>query len=163
MANTAETGNGQATNASMAELVKQLSEQTSRLARQEVELAKAELAVKGKRAGIGVGMFGGAGAFGFYGLGALIAAAILGLATAVDAWLAAVIVAAVLLLVAGVMALAGRTKVQQATPPVPEQTTESVREDVRSLRESPLIPREVSVEGYVYDVQSGRLTQVEGA
>ena len=63
----------------MAELVKQLSEQTSRLARQEVELAKAELAVKGKRAGVGAGMFGGAGVFGFYALGALVAAAILGL------------------------------------------------------------------------------------
>src|SRR5436305_3058315 len=96
MANAAETGNGQATNASMAELVKQLSEQTSRLARQEVELAKAELAVKGKRAGIGAGMFGGAGVLGFYALGALIATAILVLATAVASWLAALIVCVLL-------------------------------------------------------------------
>ena len=117
--------------ASLAELVKQLSEQTSRLARQEVELAKSELTVKGKRAGIGAGMFGGAGAVGFYALGALIAAAILGLATAVDGWLAALIVAAVLGAVAGVLALQGKAKVQQAVPPVPEQASESVREDVQ--------------------------------
>lgn len=117
--------------ASLAELVKQLSEQTSRLARQEVELAKSELTVKGKRAGIGAGMFGGAGAVGFYAIGALIAAAILGLATAVDGWLAALIVAAVLGAVAGVLALQGKAKVQQAVPPVPEQASESVREDVQ--------------------------------
>jgi membrane protein len=115
----------------MAELVKQLSEQTSRLARQEVELAKAELTIKGKRAGLGLGMFGGAGAIGFYALGALVAAAVLGLATAVRAWLAALIVAAVLGAVAGLMALLGKSKVQQATPPVPEQTTESLKEDVQ--------------------------------
>jgi MFS family permease len=117
--------------ASIAELAKQLSDQTSRLARQEIELAKTELAVKGKRAGIGVGMFGGAGASGFYAVGALVAAAILGLATAVDAWLAALIVAAVLGAVAGLLALQGKSKVQQATPPVPEQATESVKEDVQ--------------------------------
>ena len=117
--------------ASIAELTKQLSEQTSRLARQEVELAKTELTIKGKRAGVGAGMFGGAGVFGFYALGALVAAAILGLATAVDGWLAALIVAAVLGAVAGVLALQGKSKVQQATPPVPEQATESVKEDVQ--------------------------------
>lgn len=131
MANTAESRGGQPSDASMAELVKQLSEQTSRLARQEVELAKAELAVKGKRAGVGLGMFGGAGAIGFYALGALIAAAVLALATAVTAWLSALIVAVVLGAIAGVMALQGKSKVQQATPPVPEQTTESVKEDVQ--------------------------------
>ena len=130
MANASEVG-GAPSEASLAELVKQLSEQTSRLARQEVELAKSELAVKGKRAGVGAGMFGGAGALGFYMLGALVAAAILGLATAVEAWLAALIVAVVLGAVAGVMALQGRSKVQQATPPVPEQATESVKEDVQ--------------------------------
>jgi MFS family permease len=119
------------TEPSVAELVKQLSEQTSRLARQEVELAKAELAVKGKRAGIGAGMFGGAGLFGLYALGALTAAAILALATAVAGWLAALIVAAVYGAVAGVLALQGKRKVEAATPPVPEQATESVKEDVR--------------------------------
>lgn len=117
--------------ASIAELIKQLSEQSSRLARQEVELAKAELAVKGKRAGIGAGMFGGAGVVGFYGLGALMAAAVLALATAVTAWLAALIVAAVLAAIAGILALQGKHKVSQATPPLPEQAAESVKEDVQ--------------------------------
>ena len=116
---------------SVAELVKQLSEQTSRLARQEVELAKAELTEKGKRAGIGAGMFGGAGLFGLYALGALTAAIILALATVMAGWLAALIVAAVYGAVAGVLALTGKSKVQAATPPMPEQATESVKEDVR--------------------------------
>ncbi|MBV9003919.1 MAG: phage holin family protein [Solirubrobacterales bacterium] len=115
----------------VAELVKQLSEQTSRLARQEVELAKAELAIKGKRVGIGAGMFGGAGIFGLYAAGALVAAAVLALATAVAAWLSALIVGVVLAAAAGALALQGKTKVQQATPPVPEQATESVKEDVQ--------------------------------
>jgi MFS family permease len=131
MSSTTERGTGAPSEASLAELIKQLSEQSSHLARQEVELAKAELAYKGKRAGIGAGMFGGAGVFGFYGLGALIAAAILALATAMTAWLAALIIAVVLAAVAGVLALQGKTKVQQATPPVPEEATESVKEDVQ--------------------------------
>lgn len=130
MADTERSGNGQSSEASVAELVKQLSEQTSRLARQEVELAKAELQVKGKRAGIGAGMFGAAGMLGFYALGALVATAILALATALAAWLAALIVTVVLGALAGVLALQGKSKVQQATPPVPQQATESVKEDV---------------------------------
>jgi Putative Actinobacterial Holin-X, holin superfamily III len=124
-------GSGEASQASMAELVKQLSEQTSRLARQEVELAKAELQQKGKRAGLGAGMFGGAGVFGLYALGALTAAAILGLSKAVAAWLAALIVAAAIGAIAGILALVGKQQVQRATPPVPEQATESVKEDVQ--------------------------------
>jgi predicted phage tail protein len=132
MANALETtSSGSDSNASVAELVKQLSEQSSRLARQEAELAKAELAAKGKRAGIGVGMFGGAGAVGFYALGALVATAILALSIAVDAWLAALIVTLVLGAIAGMLALQGKKKVKQATPPVPEQATESVKEDVQ--------------------------------
>jgi nitrate/nitrite transporter NarK len=131
MSSTTERRTGAPSEASLAELIKQLSEQSSRLARQEVELAKAEMAYKGKRAGIGAGMFGGAGVFGFYGLGALIAAAILVLATAITAWLAALIVAVVLAAIAGVLALQAKSKVQQATPPVPEEATESVKEDVQ--------------------------------
>jgi nitrate/nitrite transporter NarK len=117
--------------ASLAELIKQLSEQSSRLARQEVELAKAELAYKGKQAGLGAGMFGGAGAFGFYGFGALTAAAILALSLAMSGWLAALIIAVVYAAIAGILALQGKNKVQQATPPVPEEATESVKEDVQ--------------------------------
>jgi MFS family permease len=131
MSSTTERGTGASSEAPLAELIKQLSEQSSRLARQEVELAKAELAYKGKRAGIGAGMFGGAGVFGFYGLGALIAAAILILATAITAWLAALIIAVVLGAIAGILALQGKAKIQQATPPVPEEATESVKEDVQ--------------------------------
>jgi MFS family permease len=122
-----DSTNGQA---SVAELVKRLTEQTSRLAHQEVELAKAELALKGKRAGIGAGMFGGAGLFGMFALGALVTAAILGLSQAVASWLAALIVAGALGLLAGIVALIGAAKVRQAVPPIPEQTVETVREDL---------------------------------
>jgi uncharacterized membrane protein YqjE len=115
----------------VGELLRELSEQTSTLVRQELELAKLELSEKGKRAGIGVGMFGGAGALGIFALGALTAAVILLIATAVTGWLAALIVAAGCGVIAGGLALSGKTKVQQAIPPVPEQTTESVKEDVQ--------------------------------
>ncbi len=115
----------------VGELLKQLSEQTSTLVRQEMELAKAELTQKGKRAGLGAGMFGGAGLFAVYAFGALTACAILALATAVDGWLAALIVAAVYGAIAGVLALTGKKQVSQAVPPAPEQATESVKEDVQ--------------------------------
>jgi Putative Actinobacterial Holin-X, holin superfamily III len=131
MADATRTRDERMEEESLAELVKRLSEQTSRLARQEVELAKAELVTKGKRAVIGAGMFGGAGVFGLYAGGALAAAAVLALGTAVTAWLAALIVGVVLAAIAGVLALQGKTKVQQSTPPVPEQATESVKEDVQ--------------------------------
>jgi hypothetical protein len=119
----------------IADLLRHLSDQTATLVRQEMELAKAELTVKGKRVGIGAGMFGGAGIFGAYALGALTACLILVLATAIDAWLAALIVAVVYAAIAGVLALTGKGKVQQATPPVPEQTVDSVKEDVRWTKE----------------------------
>ena len=131
----AEQGNNDlATEASMAELVRQLSDQTTLLARQEVALAKAELAEKGKRAGVGAGMFGGAGLVGAYAVGAFVAAAILGLATAVDGWLAAVIVGLVLAAVAGVLALVGKNKVQEATPPLPEEAISSSKQDVETVK-----------------------------
>ncbi len=120
----------------IGELVKALSEQTATLARKEIELAKAELAVKGKRAGIGAGMFGGAGLLGIYALGALTTAMILGLAEALDGWLAALIVAAAYAAVAGILALTGKSKVQQATPPIPQETVESVKEDVEWAKTS---------------------------
>jgi hypothetical protein len=120
--------------ASLGELARQLSDQTSRLIHQEIELAKAELAVKGKRAGIGAGMFGGASVFGFYALGALTATAILALSLAVASWLAALIVTVVLAAIAGVLAMQGKNKVQQAVPPLPEQATESVKEDVQWVK-----------------------------
>ncbi len=115
----------------VAELLKELSAQTSTLVHQELELAKLELAQKGKRAGFGAGLFGGASLIGVYAVGALTAAIVLLLATAVAGWLAALIVAVAYGLVAGGLALAGRAQVQQATPPVPQQATESVKEDVQ--------------------------------
>jgi Putative Actinobacterial Holin-X, holin superfamily III len=115
----------------VSELVKQLTEQTAVLARKEVELAKAELQIKGRRAGVGVGMFGGAGLLGLYALGALTACGILALATAVASWLAALLVGVVWAAIAGAMALSGKSSVRRATPPVPEQASESVKEDVQ--------------------------------
>jgi Putative Actinobacterial Holin-X, holin superfamily III len=129
-----ETANG-SEQRSVSELLQQLTEQTTRLAQKEIELAKAEMAVKGKRIGAGIGAFSGAGLLALLALGALTAAAILGLATAVEAWLAALIVGAIYLMIAGVMALAGRSKVQSATPPLPEQTVESVKEDLQETKQ----------------------------
>lgn len=120
--------------ASISELIQQLSEQTSRLARQEVELAKAEMTTKGKRLGIGAGAFGGAGLVALFGLGALTAAAILLLATAVTPWLAALIVAVAYLAAAGALALVGKSKVESATPPLPERAVASVKQDVEETK-----------------------------
>ena len=114
----------------IGELLKQLSEETTRLVHQELELAKAELAQKGRQAGLGAGLFGAAGVIGFLALAALTTCIILVLDAAMPAWLAALIVAAVYAAVAAVLAMRGRAKVKQATPPVPEQTVETVKEDV---------------------------------
>jgi hypothetical protein len=120
--------------ASISELIQQLSEQTSRLARQEVELAKTEMTTKAKRLGVGAGAFGGAGLVALFGLGALTATVILLLATAVTAWLAALIVASVYLSIAGVLALVGKSKVKSATPPVPERAVASVKQDIEQTK-----------------------------
>jgi uncharacterized membrane protein YqjE len=114
----------------MGELVKELSQQTSELVRREVDLAKAELAEKGKKAGVGAGMFGAAGLIGVGAFFALTAALILLIAEAVDGWVAALIVAVIYGAIAAVVALQGKNRVQEATPPAPEQTLESVKEDV---------------------------------
>jgi hypothetical protein len=121
---------------SLGELTKQLSEQTTTLARMEVELAKAELQQKGKQIGIGAGAFGGAGLIGLFAFGALTATLILALAEAVDPWLAALIVTAVYSAIAGVLALVGRRRVQEGTPPTPERAIESTKEDVETAKRS---------------------------
>lgn len=115
---------------SLGELLKQLSEQTTRLVHQELELAKAELSEKGKQAGQGAGMFGGAGALGLAALGALTACFILALDTVMPAWLAALVVAVVYGIVAFVLVKQGQARMKRAVPPVPEQTIETVKEDV---------------------------------
>ncbi|MFA4929683.1 MAG: phage holin family protein [Patulibacter sp.] len=119
----------------IGQLVQDLSHQTATLVRQELRLAQLEMQQKGKRAGTGVGLFGGAGLFAVLGLGALVAAAILALATAVDPWLSALMVAVVLFAVAGVAALVGKKQVTEATPPVPEQAIESTQQDVQEIKE----------------------------
>ena len=121
--------------ASAGELVKQLSEQVSRLIRDELKLAEYEMTRKAKRAGRGAGMFGGSGLLALYGIGCLLAAAIIGLAGVLPAWAAALIVGGVLLAVAGLAALLGKSQVSKATPPVPEQTVQSVRADVEEIKE----------------------------
>jgi membrane protein len=118
----------------VGELVQQLSQQTAALVRQEMRLATVELQQKGKKAGIGAGMFGGAGVVALYGVGALIAAAILGIATFLEPWIAAVIVGVALLAVAGILALTGKKQVQQAGPPVPEEALESAKRDVDEVK-----------------------------
>jgi hypothetical protein len=118
----------------VGDLMKALSEQTSALVRKEVELAKAELAVKGKKAGAGAGMFGGAGLFGFFAFAGLTATFVLVLATAVAPWLAALIVTAVYGAIAGVLALQGKNRVKEATPPVPERAVDSTKEDLAWLK-----------------------------
>lgn len=115
--------------ASTGELVAQLTQDLSTLVRDEVELAKRDLATAGKRAGVGAGLFGAAGVVAVFGLGTLVATAVLGLATAMDAWLAALIVAVALFVIAGVAALVGRTSVRKAPEP-PRERVESVRADV---------------------------------
>ena len=115
---------------SLGELLKQLSEQTSRLVHQELELAKAEITQKGKQAGMGAGLFGGAGALGLAAVGALTACFIFALNAVMPAWLAALIVAVVYGIIAFVLVKQGQAKLKQATPPVPEQTIETVKEDV---------------------------------
>jgi uncharacterized membrane protein YqjE len=121
---------------SIGELTRDVSEQTAVLVRKELALATAELKEKGRHAGVGVGLFGGAGVFGFYAVGALIATAILGLAEVVDGWLAALIVTVVLLTIAAVAALIGKREVTQATPPAPEKARESVAVDVETVKEA---------------------------
>ncbi|HUK72846.1 MAG TPA: phage holin family protein [Streptosporangiaceae bacterium] len=119
----------------VGELIKQASEQISRLLRDEMRLARAELAGKGKRAGIGAGLFGGAGMVGFYGAAAILAAAVLALALVLPAWAAALIVGVGLLAVAAAVALVGKRQIAQANPPVPDQATASVKADVAEIRE----------------------------
>jgi len=134
MPETTDRGSDQLGDQSVGDLVKQLSEQTATLVRQEMRLAQTELQEKGKKAGIGAGMFGASGLVALYSAATLIAAAVLALATAVDPWLAALIVGVALLAVAGVAALMGKKKIEEATPPAPEQAIGSVKRDVDTVK-----------------------------
>lgn len=118
------------------ELVKDMTSQLGTLVRQELELAKLEMTEKGKRAGVGVGLLGAGGLAALLGTGALVAAAIMGVATAVDGWLAALIVAGALLALAGLLARVGKNRAQSALPPAPEQALEEKDTTVARLKEA---------------------------
>jgi Putative Actinobacterial Holin-X, holin superfamily III len=117
------------------ELVKDLSEQVSHLIKDELRLAQLEMTRKGKQAGLGIGLFAGSGGIAVYGLGCLIACAVIAIASVLAAWLAALIVGVALLLLAGAAALLGKGRLSKATPAVPEETIGSVKADVDEIRE----------------------------
>jgi hypothetical protein len=121
---------------STGQLVKQLSEEISQLVRDEVRLATLEMTGKAKTAARGAGLFGGGGVMAFYGVGCLLAAAIIALAGLLRPWLAALIIGAALFAAAGIAALAAKSQLKKATPPVPSQATESVKADVEQIKES---------------------------
>lgn len=120
---------------SIGELVSSLSEKLSSLIRDEIRLAKAEMAEKAKNAGIGIGMFVGAAVLAFWATGVLIATVILGIAEALPAWLASLIVFVLLIALAAVLALLGKKSLEKGTPPVPERAQANIKLDVEALRQ----------------------------
>ena len=134
MSDPTVTPSGRASDEPIGALVHRLSEQIPELVRSELRLAQAELTEKGKRAGLGIGMFSAAGLLAFLGLSTLVATFVLLLDLVLPAWAAALIVAAVLFAGAGVVALVGKKEVEQATPPAPERTIANVREDVATVK-----------------------------
>ena len=125
---------GQTQDQTLGALVHQLTQQVPELIRSEMRLAQAEVAQKGKRAGVGIGMFSVAGLLAFFAFGSIVATAILALSLVVDAWLAALIVALVLLAVAAVAGLVGRNKVAEAGPPAPERAIQGLKEDIATVK-----------------------------
>ncbi|MBR7743753.1 phage holin family protein [Phycicoccus sp. BSK3Z-2] len=119
--------------ASTGQLLSRMSSDLSDLVRSEIALAKTEIQESVKHAGRGAGLFGTGGVVALYGVGALVAAAILALSLVLDAWLAALIVAVVLFVAAGVAALVGKREVARSTPPV-QHSVESVKADVDAVR-----------------------------
>ena len=125
---------GQTQDQTLGALVHQLTQQVPELIRSEMRLAQAEVAQKGKRAGVGIGMFSVAGLLAFFAFGSIVATAILALSLVVDAWLAALIVALVLLAVAAVAGLVGKNKVAEAGPPAPERAIQGLKEDIATVK-----------------------------
>jgi membrane protein len=121
---------------SVSDLVQRASRQTAELVRQELRPAQAELRGKGRRIGVGAGLVGSGGLIAFYGGAALVAAAVLGLATALDPWLAALIVGVALVVIGGILAIVGRKETVEAMPPTPEQAVASVQDDLQHIKES---------------------------
>jgi len=134
MTDVADRVDGRATEPSTGELVSEASRQVSKLVREELQLAQIEITAKAKKAGMGLGMFGASGVLALYGGGVLLAAGVLALALVVPGWLAALIVGGALMVVAGMTALVGKSRVAAAAPPVPERTVQSVKRDVEAVR-----------------------------
>ena len=120
---------------STGELIKTMTEQMSVLVRDEMKLAQLEMTRKGKQAALGAGLFGASGLVAFYGVGCLLACAIIAISGVVAAWLAALIVGAALLATAGIAALLGKQRLQRATPPVPKEAVASAKADVEEIKE----------------------------
>ncbi len=120
---------------STGELVKMMTEQMSVLIRDELKLAQLEMTSKGKQAALGAGMFGTGGLVAFYGVGCLLACAIIAISGVVTAWLAALIVGIALLAAAGGLTLMGKGRLRKATPPVPAQAIADVKADVEEVKE----------------------------
>ncbi|NMA78575.1 MAG: phage holin family protein [Actinomycetales bacterium] len=120
--------------ASVADLVDRLSEQTARLVRDELKLARAEYTDKAKQGGTAAGLFGAGAILAWFGVGTLLATLILVLAVFLPAWAAALIVTAVVFLAAGIAALLGKKKAEGLTP-TPERTVQTVRRDVDEIKE----------------------------
>ncbi|PZS38282.1 MAG: hypothetical protein DLM62_14655 [Pseudonocardiales bacterium] len=131
-----EQGPTSGADASVGQLVEQLSAQISALVRDEMALATSEMKRKGAQAGIGIGIGGAGAVVALLGLGALVAAAILGLAVVLAAWLAALIIGVVLLVVAAVASAAGIMQVRNSAPPVPEKAVQSTKQDIETVKES---------------------------
>lgn len=131
MAERFEPGHAEA---SMGELVVKITEDVRTLVRDEIRLAQLELKNKGKQAGMGAGMFGGAGVVAMFGVGALVACAILALGLVMPHWLSALIVGVVLLAIAGALALMGKSRIQKAMPPMPEEAIGGAKKDIDAVK-----------------------------
>ncbi|HET6824350.1 MAG TPA: phage holin family protein [Amnibacterium sp.] len=126
--------NGADEKKSVFTLIGELPNLVTTLIRDEIEQIKREAITRLKTAGIGVGLFVGAAVFGYFALWVLIATAILGIATALPAWLSALIVGVALLLVAVVLGLLGLSRVKRGVPPVPKEAVDSVKDDVKAFK-----------------------------
>jgi hypothetical protein len=118
----------------VSELVKQLAEETGTLVRQEIELARAEISTKAKRAGIGLGELGAAGIVALLGLGALTACFVAALALAMPVWAAGLIVAVIYGATSAVLTVIGRRQLQRGLPPTPERTRQTLEENMEWAR-----------------------------
>ena len=121
---------------SIGDLVKFVSQDLSHLVRSEIQLAQVEVTEKAKGLGAGIGAFGAAGVLALFGLGLLLTTAVLALSLVLPPWLAALIVTVVVFVIAGIAAVLGKKKVDQASPPVPTRAIDSVKDDVTEIKES---------------------------